>query len=456
MAYRSETRVKDTTTSTGTGTLTLSGTAPSGYRTFSSAVNNSEVFSYVIAHQSAAEWEEGLGYVSTGTTLNRLAVLRSSNSNAAVNFSAGTKDVFITPSELDIAGVGASVFGDGSDGDATISSGTTTLSRDMYYRNLTISGTGKLDTAGWRIFVSGVLDLTNAPADAITETIAAGNTGAPTGASGTGVTNKSRNRAFAIYCQLGGGGGNGGTGVGSSASAKSSSQIYSYYFGGSGGAGGNGGSGSGGGGGTGASNVDPASETKSGLPRFYSPTLQRGTVSSTTAPASSTVSGGLRGSGGGGGGGDGTSGGGGGSTGNDTAIIWIAARVINRGASTAAGCISAKGVAGGGGGTPAAGNRGGGGGAGGTGGGAVYIYCGRLIGSQKSNAIDVTGGNGGNGGSGSGTGTAGGGGQAGYGGQVVLIEAGTGTTTYYDGRTTGGNAASGATGGTASTAATAL
>ena len=46
-------------------------------------------------------------------------------------------------------------FGDGSDGDVTISS-PTTLTRDMYYDNLTVNDT--LTTDGYRIFVKGTLD----------------------------------------------------------------------------------------------------------------------------------------------------------------------------------------------------------------------------------------------------------------------------------------------------------
>src|ERR1700677_5177942 len=58
-------------------------------------------------------------------------------------------------------------LGDGSDGNAVISSGTTTLSRDMFYGNLTINGTGQIATNGFRIFVAGILDLTAAPVGAI-------------------------------------------------------------------------------------------------------------------------------------------------------------------------------------------------------------------------------------------------------------------------------------------------
>ena len=59
-----------------------------------------------------------------------------------------------------------SLFGTGADGNVTISSGTTTLTRDMLYNNLTLSGTGKINTAGFKIFVSGTLDISAAGAQA--------------------------------------------------------------------------------------------------------------------------------------------------------------------------------------------------------------------------------------------------------------------------------------------------
>jgi len=93
-------RVKDSTTTTGTGTITLSGTAPTGFQNFS-VIGNTNTTYYCIAGQGTAEWEVGVGtYASSGTTLARTTVLSSSNAGAAVNFSAGTKDVFVTyPSE---------------------------------------------------------------------------------------------------------------------------------------------------------------------------------------------------------------------------------------------------------------------------------------------------------------------------------------------------------------------
>ena len=98
MAFVLADRVRETTTTTGTGTITLGGAAQS-YQTFSSAIGNTNTTYYAIAHQNANEFEVGLGTVGSGT-LARTTVLKSSNSNNAVDFSAGTKDVFVTyPSE---------------------------------------------------------------------------------------------------------------------------------------------------------------------------------------------------------------------------------------------------------------------------------------------------------------------------------------------------------------------
>lgn len=86
-------RVRDTTTTTGTGDITLAGSAPSGFRTFASAFSVADRVYYAIVGASG-EWEVGIGVLSASTTLQRTTVLASSNAGAAVNFSAGTKDVF--------------------------------------------------------------------------------------------------------------------------------------------------------------------------------------------------------------------------------------------------------------------------------------------------------------------------------------------------------------------------
>ena len=87
-------RVKESCTSPGTGTVTLLGAA-TGYQTFSAGIGASNTTYYVIADQSGANWEVGLGTIgSGGTTLVRTTVLSSSNSNSLVNFASGTQDVF--------------------------------------------------------------------------------------------------------------------------------------------------------------------------------------------------------------------------------------------------------------------------------------------------------------------------------------------------------------------------
>ena len=94
MALVLKDRVKETTTTTGTGTVTLAG-ASTGYQSFS-AIGNANTTYYCIAGQGTSEWEVGIGtYTSSGTTLSRDTILASSNSGSAVNFSAGTKDVFV-------------------------------------------------------------------------------------------------------------------------------------------------------------------------------------------------------------------------------------------------------------------------------------------------------------------------------------------------------------------------
>jgi hypothetical protein len=50
-----------------------------------------------------------------------------------------------------------SIFGEGTDGAVTISSGTTYLTKDMYYTNLTINSGATLFTNGFRVFVNGTL-----------------------------------------------------------------------------------------------------------------------------------------------------------------------------------------------------------------------------------------------------------------------------------------------------------
>lgn len=97
MAFKTDERVYETWTGTGTGTITLAG-AITGYQTFASitGIANGDRVPYTIEKPNAAEWETGIGTYNTGT-LARTTILRSSNANAAVNFSSGTKNVFCQP-----------------------------------------------------------------------------------------------------------------------------------------------------------------------------------------------------------------------------------------------------------------------------------------------------------------------------------------------------------------------
>ena len=91
-------RVLESSTSTGTGTFTLNGAA-AGFQTFSAGVGGSNTTYYTIVNTGSvsSEWEVGLGTLDAGgTVLTRTTVYKSSNANAAVVFTAGTKNVFVT------------------------------------------------------------------------------------------------------------------------------------------------------------------------------------------------------------------------------------------------------------------------------------------------------------------------------------------------------------------------
>lgn len=85
--------IHQTATSTGTGNFTL--VSVNGKRSFNTGfgTGGTDLFDYYISSRDAAEWERGTGHLSDATTLVRDTVIASSNANAAVSFSAGTKDV---------------------------------------------------------------------------------------------------------------------------------------------------------------------------------------------------------------------------------------------------------------------------------------------------------------------------------------------------------------------------
>ena len=136
-------RVKETTTTTGTGAVALGG-AVTGFETFSAGVGNSNTTYYSIAHQTANEWEVGLGTLDGDSSdLTRTTVISSSNSDSAVSFSAGTKDIFCTVPASKL------VFEDGSNNVAlngAITGATNiTLTGELDAATLDISGNADID-----------------------------------------------------------------------------------------------------------------------------------------------------------------------------------------------------------------------------------------------------------------------------------------------------------------------
>lgn len=338
---------------------------------------------------------------------------------------------------------GSVYFGDGSDGNVTCS-GTTTLSRSMYYNNLTISSGCVLAVNNYRVYVSGTLDISAAPAGSIVCCAISLNGSTATSASGAlgggGILISTHEWGSP---QAGAAGGSGTTAAGSQgAEASSFNGIVNIATGGPGGKGGSVGATSGGG----ASIGRPPASSLS--PRYF-------TTQTTWTNLGSTINaaGGAGGSGGSGGAGDGTgSGGGGGGAGGAAPPVHIYANIINRGGSTAAGAISGKGGNGGAGFTGSGGTNTGGGGGGGGGTGAwVMIAYGSLTGSTCTNCVDVSGGTGGNGANGRGTGNGGDGGYSGPQGWFYLFNPTSGGVSIQGGAAAvAGNAASGSTGGTGS------
>jgi hypothetical protein len=97
MALTINDRVKETSSTTGTGALTFSG-AVSGFETFSAGIGNSNTTYYAVVNtDTPTEWEVGLGTLAgDSSTITRTTVISSSNSDSAVDFGSGTKEIFCT------------------------------------------------------------------------------------------------------------------------------------------------------------------------------------------------------------------------------------------------------------------------------------------------------------------------------------------------------------------------
>jgi hypothetical protein len=73
------------------------GSAVTGFETFAAGIGNSNTTYYCIFNQGTTEFEVGLGTLDgSSANLTRTTVISSSNSDSAVSFTSGTKDVFCT------------------------------------------------------------------------------------------------------------------------------------------------------------------------------------------------------------------------------------------------------------------------------------------------------------------------------------------------------------------------
>ena len=144
-------RVRETTATTGTGTYTLAG-ATGGFESFASVGNGNTTY-YVCT--DGTDFEVGIGtYTASGTTLARTTILESSNSDNAVNWGAGSKDIFVSqPAEK-------AVYLDASDqlvingsavtataAELSILAGATVSSTQINYLDITTLGTVEANKA---------------------------------------------------------------------------------------------------------------------------------------------------------------------------------------------------------------------------------------------------------------------------------------------------------------------
>lgn len=93
MATVIDDRVQETTTTTGTSTYTLAG-AKTGFQSFANIGDGNDTY---YCCTDGTDYEVGVGtYTASGTTLSRTTILDSTNSGSAVNWSAGSRDIFCT------------------------------------------------------------------------------------------------------------------------------------------------------------------------------------------------------------------------------------------------------------------------------------------------------------------------------------------------------------------------
>lgn len=108
MTFQVIDRIKELSTTTGTGTVTLNG-AVSAFQAFNTNMSVGDTFYYAIVSRTANEFEVGIGtlVLVSGSMYGvaRTTVLKSSNSNNLVDFTAGTKEVSLVYTAAQFAAV---------------------------------------------------------------------------------------------------------------------------------------------------------------------------------------------------------------------------------------------------------------------------------------------------------------------------------------------------------------
>ena len=412
----------------GTGTVTSVALSVPSWLTVSGAVTTTGTLAITATSGQTANYVMATPDGSSGAMSLRALVANDIPNLNASKITSG----FLSPAQ---GGCGVPFYGDGSDGNVTIS-GSVVLLRDMYYNNLTITGAGNqiVSTAGYRIFVAGTLDITGAVSGAIQRNPGNGNnaSGATGGTAGTFLGNTVLGGSSTAPTS-------GTTATTGTGTAASSIATVATAMGGVAGTAGAGGA-------LGAVGVAGQTATAGSTNRvaYVDVYLLRG---------ASLLTGGFSGTGGSSGNGNGTSaGGGGGAGGVGGSVVAIFCNILKRDNTTATNAISYFGSNGGNGGNAVAG--GGGGGGAGAGGGCIYFVYNSLQGSTGTNIFRASGGAGGNGGTGTAGYYGGTGGQGGNGGRIILINASTGVVTETDGTGTSASTPTAPTG-TAGTAGTA-
>lgn len=175
--------VKETTTTTGTGPFVRGG-AVAGFRAFTPAYNVGDIAPYFA--RLGAQWESGEGTV-TATTIERTRVIDGSNGASLVNFSAGTKELYVAAPADFMSGVAI--------GDLPAASSVP----DTYILEVANPSTGesfKLTLGGLRSLLGG----TAPPVGDTTAPILSSATGTASGANGASGSVSTNEANGTLYC----------------------------------------------------------------------------------------------------------------------------------------------------------------------------------------------------------------------------------------------------------------